>query len=147
MLFHIVYASTALQPFNSQQWLDLLTQARDKNARLGVTGLLLHKAGDFFQVIEGPQAVLASLFATIEADPRHAQVVKIIDEPIARRAFGDWTMASADLTLEELSQVEGLNDFFVDGAMFAKLGAGRARKLITAFDAGRWHSRIDRAVA
>ena len=146
MLHHLIYVSRGQQPCGTQQLRDLLAQARQKNARLGVTGLLLHTAGHFFQVIEGPQAVLQGLFATIQTDSRHAQVVKIIDEPIAARAFQDWTMAFADLTHGELSLVDGLNDFFVEGAMFAKLGAGRARKLITAFAAGRWRNRIDGAV-
>lgn len=143
MLIHIVYVSRSLHQFSEPQWMELLAQAIKKNARLNVTGLLLKKGTDFFQVIEGEKDVLVPLYATIAADPRHTEVVKIIEEPIARRAFVDWSMASAELTHEELRQVDGFSDYFVGGSAFANLSHGRARKLIAAFDAGRWCNRED----
>lgn len=143
MLIHIVYVSKSLQPFGADQWMDLLSHARQKNAQLNVTGLLLKKGSDFFQVIEGQEDVLARLYATIAADPRHTQVVKIMEEPIAKRAFADWSMASAELTQDEFRHADGFSDFFVGGTAFADLSHGRARKLIAAFDGGRWRNRID----
>lgn len=142
MLVHIAYASTAAAPFGRQDLLDLLHKARARNAQLDITGMLLHQSGDFFQVIEGSQLAIAQLFAEISSDVRHRDVVKIIEEPIPNRLFGDWTMALADVTEVELSEIDGLNDYFGQGLMFSQLGAGRAKKLLTAFGSGRWRRRL-----
>jgi hypothetical protein len=62
-----------------------------------VTGMLLHANGDFIQAIEGPEECVAEMFFRIGRDPRHRAVVKLYDQPIARRAFADWTMAYRDV--------------------------------------------------
>jgi hypothetical protein len=126
MLVHIAYASTAAVPFDHQELLDLLSKVRERNAQLDITGLLLHQSGDFFQVIEGSQLAITQLFAEIGEDDRHRDVVKIIEEPIQKRQFEDWTMALADVTQAELGEIEGLNDFFGKGLMFSQLGAAAA---------------------
>ena len=82
------------------------------------------------------------LFAHIERDTRHHQTVKIIFEPIEQRAFGDWTMTGAGLTQEGLSRIDGVNDFFTKGEMFARLGSGRAKRLLSAFRDGRWRKKL-----
>jgi EAL domain-containing protein (putative c-di-GMP-specific phosphodiesterase class I) len=142
MLAHIVYASTAVSLFDRQDLLNLLSKAHARNAHRGITGMLLHQSGDFFQVIEGSQPVVAQLFAEISWDVRHNNMVKIIEEPIANRLFADWTMALADVTQVELSEIDGLNDYFCQGLMFSKLGVGRAKKLLDAFGSGRWRHRL-----
>jgi hypothetical protein len=145
-LIHLIYASTASRPLRRDELLDLLSKARTSNQQLGLTGMLLHEAGNFFQVLEGPEGTVRRLFEHISRDPRHHQVVKIIQEPIARRAFADWTMGFADLSRAELDSIEGLNDFFCRGHSFAQLGSGRAKKLMSAFRQGRWHSKLKQPV-
>jgi hypothetical protein len=142
MLVHIAYASTAAVPFDHQELLDLLSKTRERNAQLDITGLLLHQSGDFFQVIEGSQLAITQLFAKISEDDRHRDVVKIIEEPIHKRQFGDWAMALADVRQADLGEIEGLNDYFGQGLTFSQLGAGRAKKLLTAFGSGRWRRRL-----
>ena len=48
MRVHLIYCSTATQVFTDSDLLDLLAKARAKNARLGITGMLLHTNGMFF---------------------------------------------------------------------------------------------------
>jgi hypothetical protein len=141
-LTHLIYASTATRPFDRPELVSLLQKAREANARIGVTGMLLHEAGNFFQVLEGDAAVVEQLFAKISSDERHHKATKIMQEPIAERSFEDWTMAFTEITRAELATIDGLNDFFGRGAMFAQLGTGRAKKLVTAFGQGRWRSKI-----
>ena len=60
-MFHLVYASSALQPFTKPELQALLEQARQKNAKLGVTGMLLYKDGNFMQVLEGEKETVRKL--------------------------------------------------------------------------------------
>jgi hypothetical protein len=43
----------------------------------------------------------------------------------------------------ERGAVNGLNDFFEGASCFSELDAGRAKKLLAAFAAGRWRSLVD----
>jgi EAL domain-containing protein (putative c-di-GMP-specific phosphodiesterase class I) len=140
-LIHLIYASVATQKFDNEQIKELLLQSRAANERIGVTGLLLHSDGNFFQILEGAAAEVDKLFAKIDADPRHAQVTVIFREPIRRRSFAGWTMGFASTSPQELATVHGLNDFFLGGSCFHQLDSGRAKKLLTAFSKGRWHTK------
>src|SRR3569832_1429890 len=141
-LVHLIYASTATQGFDQTELIALLRKARTANAQVVITGMLLYVAGNFFQVLEGEQPAVEAQFAKIMTDPRHTNVVTIIKEPLAKRSFGDWTMAFAEISREEFQRVDGLNDFFAEGSMLAQLGSGRAKKLVTAFGQGSWRARI-----
>jgi len=105
--------------------------------------MLLYSVGSFFQVLEGEEATLLELFAIIATDPRHRNVTKIIQEPIARRVFGDWTMGFSALEPAELSGIEGFSDFFQQGISLTNLQSGRAKKLLWAFAQNRWRARLD----
>lgn len=142
MLTHLIYASTSHRVLDKQELLVLLQKARAANARLGVTGLLLCEGHNFFQVLEGPESVVVPLFDKISADPRHRSIVRIVQEPIAERSFGDWTMSFSDITRDELRTIDGLNDFFEANSVFSALDSGRAKKLLTAFQGGRWRQKI-----
>lgn len=140
-LVHCIYASTATGEMGADDLVALLARARVRNASLGVTGMLLHDQGNFFQVLEGPGSAVAHLYARIAADPRHRRVVEIIHEPIARRSFSAWTMGFAQLDDVDRTALPGLNDFFGAGHTLHQIDAGRAKKLLQAFSAGRWHRR------
>ena len=92
-LHALVYVSAAVKSFSDEALEAMLLQARRKNAGLGITGVLLHSDGNFMQYLEGPEAVLRRLFATIARDSRHQHVTVIVDEPIVRREFDGWAMA------------------------------------------------------
>jgi hypothetical protein len=141
-LTHLIYSSAATSNFNSADLKTILQAARNKNARLSVTGMLLCIGGAFFQVLEGVEAMLFDLFSTISSDPRHKNVTKIIHEPIAQRTFNDWTMGYAELGPSELEAIDGFGDFFRQGQTLADLQPGRAKKLLVAFAQGRWRERL-----
>jgi EAL domain-containing protein (putative c-di-GMP-specific phosphodiesterase class I) len=143
-LVHLIYASAASRTFSRPELTELLEQARRKNARYGVTGMLLYSRGSFFQVLEGESATVDGLFRAITVDQRHSQVTLIIREAIPRRAFGDWTMGYADISPEDADAILGVNDFFSKGESFARLNPGRAKKLLAAFKGGRWRARVSK---
>jgi hypothetical protein len=53
-MLSLVYASSAKQLFSEEDLTALLQQSRDNNTRLGLSGLLLYKDGNFMQVLERP---------------------------------------------------------------------------------------------
>lgn len=141
-LIHLIYSSAATVAFSKDDLLELLAKARNKNEGLGITGMLLYDNGSFFQVLEGHKHDVDTLYSMIEKDPRHESVVKIIEEPIFKRSFEEWRMAYAAVTTDEIADIIGLSDFYQEGTTFGGISNGRAKKLLSAFKGGRWHSRL-----
>jgi hypothetical protein len=138
----LAYASTAKRRASKEELIDLLLEARAKNVRLGISGMLLYVDGAYFQILEGPRGTVEGLFATIAADPRHRAVVKLIVEPIEVRSFASWSMGYADISRADLSAIPGLSDFFLGGSSLLELEGVRARKLLAAFKEGLWRGRL-----
>jgi len=74
-MFHLVYVSSAVEPFSKTELVELLHVARANNERLGITGMLLYRDGNFMQVLEGEEPVVRDLYARIERDPRQARTL------------------------------------------------------------------------
>lgn len=138
----LVYASAATRDFGPSELAQILTKSGRNNLRAGITGMLLHTDGSFFQVLEGDDKVVHTLYEKILADPRHTQTIKLVEEPIEKRAFSQWSMGFARVSRDELKKIPGLNDFFDRGASFHGLGEGRAKTLLAAFREGKWRRRL-----
>jgi hypothetical protein len=145
-LIHCIYASAA-RDFTDPALHDLLRQARLRNTKAAVTGMLLYTTGSFFQVIEGAPAIVDAMFARIAKDPRHEKVTVINRERIAHRSFEDWSMGYTALSREDLQLIVGSNDFFEGNSCYLGLGNGRAKKLLRAFAQGRWRVQLDVSAA
>jgi len=92
-LYRILYSSSALQPFSLDELTELLHEAREGNARHGITGLLLYHNQSFMQVIEGEEQQVRHLYYHgIFHDDRHTAVHALIEEPIEARRFDGWVM-------------------------------------------------------
>lgn len=141
-LIHLIYASAATHAPSTAGLEAILAKSRDNNARDGVTGMLLYADGSFFQVLEGSEEAVDAAFARIDRDERHRGTTCIIRERIARRSFREWTMGFAGVSCDELRVLPGMNDYFESRQCLHELDAGRARKLLQAFGAGRWRSRL-----
>ncbi len=107
----VVYVSSAVRPFSADALVALLRQSRERNIREGVTGMLLHRSGNFIQAVEGSTPAIDALLERIGRDPRHAGVITILRRPIRQREFGDWSMGFDDLTDARLADIAGYSDF------------------------------------
>jgi hypothetical protein len=87
----IVYISTA-DGLAAEDLQELVESAQRNNAERDITGFLIYNGRNFLQLIEGPQAALMSLMATLARDPRHSGMLKLIDEPITKRSCPNWSM-------------------------------------------------------
>jgi hypothetical protein len=141
-LIHCIYTSTATSDLTSDQLVRLLQHVRALNQTRGITGMLLYSDHNFFQVLEGSADVIDQCYNRIALDPRHTRVTQIIREAITDRSFADWTMGFAELDSNDLREIDGLNDFFAARSCLDTLDAGRAKKLLAAFAAGRWHATL-----
>jgi hypothetical protein len=92
---NIVYVSTSVKLMHENQLLDILHNSRLHNAALNISGVLLYSDGMFIQVLEGKDTVIDALYARIQADQRHKNIITIIDEPIIEKSFGQWLMGFA----------------------------------------------------
>lgn len=91
-MYYLIYVSSAEPSFDPAQIEPMLVQARAKNQRLGITGLLVYRGGNFMQYIEGEQSSVQQLFAAISADGRHRDCVVLAEGPLRERQFGHWDM-------------------------------------------------------
>jgi hypothetical protein len=108
-MFRILYLSAARRPFSKIELLALLEKSRQNNARLGITGILLYRDGDFLQLLEGEESAVRSLYHRISADPRHGSVRTLVEDTCEQRLFEDWSMAFRDLADPTLKQLPGFS--------------------------------------
>ena len=104
-VYQVLYHSRARDAPTDAQLRELLTQSQAHNARQGITGLLLYSDGRYVQVLEGPGPAVRALYARIQRDPRHAQVVTVSAGPGPRRWFADWSMDFGQVTAPEMDPV------------------------------------------
>ena len=128
----LVYASSASAPTSGAGLRVLLEECRRRNRRTGVTGLLLYHQGSFLQALEGERWVVLDTFACISRDPRHHDVLKLLEEPVRERRFPDWSMGFCDLDGED---VTGRSDFLCGPFTGREFSAdpSRAERLLLQF--------------
>ena len=110
-LYQIIYASAATRPIEQDELLGMLKLAREKNKRLGITGMLLHCEGSFIQALEGPKDRVMDLLRVIEQDLRHQRVAVLFEGPIKSRSFSQWSMGFNRPSQEELAIIEGYTPY------------------------------------
>ncbi|GAB3273743.1 hypothetical protein GCM10027347_46320 [Larkinella harenae] len=90
--------------------IELLTRSRQNNQQTGISGVLLAVGGSILQVLEGPQAVVETLYERIRRDARHSNVSTVLQRSIQQRQFSNMAMGYQTLTLQQLDQIQALVD-------------------------------------
>ena len=143
-LIRIIYVSAAISPFSPEHLRQLLSKARVHNSSKGISGLLLYHHQSFFQILEGEEHVVSSLFYHIEHDKRHDRVVLLSKETVPQRNFGDWSMGFVD-TEHTLGKLPGFRRLMRAKSSFLEL-QGESKlvvRLIDGFHEGRWRQSIN----
>ena len=109
-LHHLVYQSIANAPLTEAGLEAILAQSRAWNTAHGLTGVLLHSQGNLLQVLEGHEDEVRQLFARIARDARHTVVTILADGRIARRHFGQWSMAFKAVNPADFAHLQGYLD-------------------------------------
>jgi len=114
-LYQIIYASAATRPMEEDELLGMLKRAREKNTRLGITGMLLHCDGSFIQALEGPKAQVMDLIRVIRKDLRHNRIAVLFEGPIKNRSFSQWSMGFNRPSQKDLAIIEGYTPYLEVG--------------------------------
>jgi len=132
-MHQIVYTSSAKQEFSAADLKKLLVAARMRNKAVGVTGMLVFHDGAFLQALEGEKRAVNEIFARIQNDPRHGDLVVLHRGPgPEQRVFGEWSMGFADFS-GAAAILRGFVRFNED-VKLQDLDSARAVELLTACD-------------
>jgi hypothetical protein len=118
-MISLLYVSRAVFPAASAEGelQDILTTARARNPKLGVTGALLHMDGLFAQVLEGEAPPVNQLMIDILRDRRHSEVRIIEVMPVTKRRFEGWSMAQVTAAAEPRALLAALTNAGPDARM------------------------------
>ncbi|MCB1587782.1 MAG: BLUF domain-containing protein [Xanthomonadales bacterium] len=86
------YESQALRQFSADELAELLDDARNFNCHVGVSGVLFHHLGRFFQYLEGPANGVRAAYARIEGSARHHQIKVLFEDVVPERHFEGFFM-------------------------------------------------------
>jgi hypothetical protein len=118
-LIQIIYVSrSTFPPLPAERGIEpsvgrILTQSRRNNAARGLVGALYFGDGCFFQCLEGREAEVDRLYATLLEDPRHTDLKVLSRRAIERTGFATWSMkyVPLDAQMKELLRQRGLSAF------------------------------------
>ena len=110
-MIQITYLSSATRAMFQDDLEDILKTARENNARLGITGMLLYGNKTFIQILEGEEDVVHKLVKTIKRDPRHTNFQIVKQKPIEQHEYADWSMGFKRVSGEDFEAVKGLEQF------------------------------------
>lgn len=96
-MFRLLYVSNTDRYTNPRDIAEILRVSRINNAKLGVTGILLHLDGSFMQVLEGGKETVLTLYSKIRENSRHWNVQILLTRE-GPAVFNDWSMGFHRLT-------------------------------------------------
>ncbi|PHP92241.1 diguanylate phosphodiesterase [Pantoea agglomerans] len=105
MLTTIIYRSHISDDFPIRTLPAMVDNASKINAAHDVTGILLFNGTHFFQLLEGPEAGIQTVYQQICADRRHHNVVELMRDYAPYRRFGNAGMALFDLREHDRSSL------------------------------------------
>ena len=100
----------------------LMVVAQERNASLGVSGVLYLRGNVFFQTLEGPESAIQDVFGRIIEDSRHHSICLLINKPIEKPRFSGWSLECFHEPSSEydyLSTLEDIDHYFRDEAQFS----------------------------
>ena len=124
VLYELLYCSSASQDLTPDDIANILNISRKYNSEREITGCLLYYEKQFIQIIEGDKQLIKGLFANIEKDIRHKNVILLGENEKEKRFFNHWSMAFKGLSLsdmENIDEVLKVNNFVTYNAFDYKM--------------------------
>ncbi len=127
-MLSLLYVSRArLTRGNAQAELrEILDIAVRRNLASGITGALVHTGSEFAQVLEGAEAEVSRVMASILVDPRHERVSIIRRDEVKERSFPNWGMALIGHIPQTQQQIDAIlraeNERSLDNATAGLMG-------------------------
>jgi hypothetical protein len=104
-MYQLIYVSSSTGAFTREKFLDLAFVMSSQNTKIGITGMLVFKDGNFMEVLEGEESAVKELFSKINVDPRHTLVSVIQEGEISAREYPSWAMTFYDPSTEKYEHV------------------------------------------
>lgn len=101
-----VYSSSSVGPMVENDLSFILNKSRSTNDWLGITGVLLYVHGSVVQVLEGEQNAVETLYQRIARGPRYTNVIRVVNKPISKYLFGEWSMDYETITSRQLEDIK-----------------------------------------
>lgn len=123
-MYELLYCSSASQDLASDDITHILNTSQKWNSENCITGCLLYYDKQFIQIIEGDKQSVKCLFASIEKDVRHENVILLKENEKEKRFFNHWSMAFKELSLsdmENIDEVLTINNFITYNASDYKM--------------------------
>jgi hypothetical protein len=136
-LIHLIYVSDLVERRESELGAILASAVRH-NAEDGITGMLLYAEGNFLQVLEGDRAQVLATYARICKDPRHANVIHLVEEQVSHRHFANWSMGYKQLRAQDVEKFPRHAPYFRLGfkAQDFQVAPGAALDMLQFFSKG-----------
>ena len=96
-MIRLVYVSTTGLKWTPEALNALAAKSAEKNAKAGLTGMLLYSGGNFMQCLEGEELAVRKLYERVAVDKRHAEVRTLLTQPADERLFAQWWMGLLNL--------------------------------------------------
>lgn len=106
MYFYLLYFGVASKEFTEPDFVELLEQARSRNAFLDITGKLLYCEGTFIQLLEGAEDAVKEVYASIVKDKRLIAIKTITTGHAEERYYSNWSMDFKEVGLAEINKLE-----------------------------------------
>lgn len=134
-MYSLVYVSSAVHPFTPPELRELMDRSHTNNAKIGITGMLLYRGGNFMQLLEGEKHRVIKLYEYIKLDPRHTGILTLLSTEESERMFPQWSMAYRDLSDPAVTQQPGFSEFLGNdlGARAFFENPTRAQRLLMHF--------------
>jgi hypothetical protein len=134
-LHQLVYVSTAVEPFSRRDLDALVASARARNEAAAITGFLLHRRGNFLQLLEGDRDAVAALYERLLRDRRHRWATRLLEGAVEARSFPGTPLGYQDLDSAEVLALPGFAEFLGDSLADEEFenDPGRALKLLLLF--------------
>lgn len=127
-MVRLIYVSRMTEECDILAIQRILEVARKRNQAEDITGVLCYDPAFFLQCLEGPRIAVNELYADIQQDGRHRDVVLLEYCDVEQRLFADWSMAflkTQDVSREVLEKYTGGRKFDP-----YSLTSGQARDLL-----------------
>lgn len=105
MLTTLIYRSHICEDVTYKTLEKMVASANLRNGEFDVTGILLFNGTHFFQLLEGPQESVQTIYQGICADPRHYNLVELLCDYAPARRFGKTGMELFDLRQHDRNAV------------------------------------------
>ena len=111
-MIHLIYISSATSWPSEDALIELLEQARARNLKQNITGMLLYNNATYMQVLEGLEDDVNDIYNSILKDPRNTGNVVLRKEKISKRNFPNWSMGFKNLKSYSSETLLGFQDIF-----------------------------------